>query len=286
MRKNIEMPRTKPNRTEQIENKFYFVIFVRSCNMDLYHDYELPMRMNLCTFIAILAKHIHAHTFTHTLTEIKIQSSQWNISEGFFVSTFCFNLFHFRCENFLAPRIEMREFILKIHDANECHVIRWYSRVVITIVLHSSNIVQWYDHRIVMFQLFWYVIYGDAFEMNSSIIIRLQTWTFVDDYVFGMDFCSSKRTNFFVSNVMLMRTQALIEWYSGHLWLAINSSSSIDVCKFSLKIQFKSILYCLSRSTYNTHCITVQMLNTWSTHANRIQIVSTHTHKKNWFRCS
>lgn len=36
---------TEPNRTER-ENKFYFVIFVRSCNMDLYHDYELPMRMN------------------------------------------------------------------------------------------------------------------------------------------------------------------------------------------------------------------------------------------------
>lgn len=145
MRKNIEMPRTKPNR----ENKFYFVIFVRSCNMDLYHDYELPMRMN-CAHLSQFQQGTH----THTLTEIKIQSSQWNISEGIFLSTFCFNLFRFQCENFLASRIEMREFILKIHDANECHVIRWYFCVVITIVLHSSNIVQWFGHRIVMFQLF------------------------------------------------------------------------------------------------------------------------------------
>lgn len=120
------------------------------------------------------------HIYRNFSTRHTGTSAEWvnhDSEGGFFVVVAVQIHGQIQCKkNFSLPRIWMREFISKIHDTNECHVIRsnfcdYHSFAFIKtdpIGMVRSGLV----HTVVMFQLFCYVIYGNEFEMNPSIINR------------------------------------------------------------------------------------------------------------------
>lgn len=197
------------------------------------------MRTELCTFIAILAQDTLAHRQKEWTMTRRVVFFRWccpnTLPNAMWKKTF-------RCQESKWGN-SFRKFMTLM---NAMSFVRIF---VITIVLHSSKLLQLVlsgpVHTVVMFQLFCYVIYGNEFEMNSSIINRQS----IHKHKFAKPNETDKRRSS-SGTIAIMLLYIHIHYIlndKSDLWLAINSSSSsssssIDVCKFFPKNQLKSIL--------------------------------------------